>query len=401
MRILVADDDADIRTLLARRLTDWGHEPVLAEDGEQAWALVMDQGIQMVITDWIMPIVDGLELCRRIRSVPLEHYVYVLMLTARDRKADLIQGLDAGADDFLTKPFNRDELRVRLKAGERILRLEHDLAERNEKLSRAYEVIENDLEAAAQIQASLLPPNHSTLGDLDFHWIFMPSAFVAGDTLDYFALGPDHVGFYLLDVAGHGVPSAMLSVTLSRFLSPVTRLGRPFLTCLEEGGAQGQQTPSPARTVLDLNERFQATGDTVQYFTMVHGLLETRTGRGLLCQAGHPHPLLVPKDGPIQTLGRGGFPVGMLPQADYEDVAFTLGPGDRLFLYSDGVTEGADAHGREFSSERLMNILQESRDRKAQDLVSFIETALREHNGQAGFKDDVTLLCLERRERVT
>ena len=123
-----------MRRLLVRTLEEWGFEVVEAENGETAWQQFQNQPCQLVLTDWVMPEVDGLELIRRIRSSDYRRYVYILLLTALSEKRDLVIGMEAGADDFLVKPVDHNELRVRLREGERIIRLERELAEQNLQL---------------------------------------------------------------------------------------------------------------------------------------------------------------------------------------------------------------------------------------------------------------------------
>lgn len=127
MKVLIADDDPVSRKLLQNYLQKWGCEVTSAEDGAEAWSCFQRDEFPVVITDWMMPELDGLELIRRIRSGLHGSYVYLILLTAKGQKEDLVEGMDAGADDFLTKPFDRDELRVRLRAGERIVELEQQL----------------------------------------------------------------------------------------------------------------------------------------------------------------------------------------------------------------------------------------------------------------------------------
>ncbi len=129
MNILIADDDPVSRRLLQSYLQKWGYEVIAAQDGAEAWRLFEAGSFPMVITDWMMPELDGSGLLRRIRASQRPGYVYAILLTAKSQKEDLVEGMEAGADDFLTKPFDRDELRVRLRAGERIIRLEHHLRE--------------------------------------------------------------------------------------------------------------------------------------------------------------------------------------------------------------------------------------------------------------------------------
>jgi CheY-like chemotaxis protein len=124
VRILIADDDRTSTMLLGRTLEQWGFDVVLANDGATAWELIVgDKPPALAIVDWMMPGLDGLEICRRIRATPLRSPVYVILLTARTSRQDLVAGLDAGADDYLTKPFHPDELRARIRVGQRTLGL--------------------------------------------------------------------------------------------------------------------------------------------------------------------------------------------------------------------------------------------------------------------------------------
>src|SRR5215213_169765 len=169
MRILIAEDERITRTTLARYLQAWGHEVTAAEDGQQAWEAFDGAGVRatniaangtansaagfdIVITDWDMPRVSGVELVRRIRGAARDAYTYVIVLTSRSEKTDVVEGIEAGADDFVSKPFDRDELRVRLLAGERIVRLERALSQQNAVLRDANDRIRSGLRAAARVQ---------------------------------------------------------------------------------------------------------------------------------------------------------------------------------------------------------------------------------------------------------
>ncbi len=138
MNVLVADDDPVSRALLRHHLLRWGHEPLVVEDGERAWKLIQArQRALLAVLDWSMPGLDGLEVCRRTRALPADRAVYVLLLTARSSREDVLTGLKAGADDYLTKPFDPEELYVRLQVGERALCLQQSLADHVRQLEAA------------------------------------------------------------------------------------------------------------------------------------------------------------------------------------------------------------------------------------------------------------------------
>jgi len=224
---------------------------------------------------------------------------------------------------------------------------------------------------------------------------------VAGDSFNYFALDDRHLAFYHIDVSGHGIASAMLSFTVSRFLTP--EIGAICLRRSSEGG-KGASIPGipgyivpPHEVVAALNQRFLEKGDCTHYFTMVYGVLDVHTGSGQLCQAGHPHPMICDQQGEVRKLGAGGFPVGMLEQASYESVTFHLAPGERLHVYSDGITEcRAAADDEEFGSQRLQALLAREPGARLAESIEQLREGLLNWHGERPQDDDVSLLALAR-----
>ena len=393
MHILVTDDNLPSSMLLAKLLEKLGYDVSIAANGKEAWEILQTTSISFVITDWIMPVMDGLELCKKIRSTDFGHYVYTVILTSKEEKKEMIEGLEAGADDFIVKPFDKDELFVKIRTGERILQLEKSKEEQNRKLVDAYTTIKKDLEAAAKIQLSLLPKSDAIISGVEFDWLFMPAAFIAGDILNYFWLVDDYIGFYLLDVAGHGIPSALLSITLSRYLSPVDNQDSPLKKFLVI--PPYYEYTRPRDVVQDLNHRFQTDDDSMQYFTMIYGIINARTGKVKITQAGHPSPIHVMKNGHVSFIGSGGFPVGIFPEATYEEHELTLESGDRFILYSDGIIECPDKKGNIFTTEHFMEIIRRNSSSPLHNLIIDIEKSLSEWNGWKEFDDDISLLAFE------
>jgi two-component system cell cycle response regulator len=135
IRVLAAEDNPVFQSMLRSMLTKWGYDPIIARDGAEAWrVLAADDAPRLAILDWMMPSLDGVEICRRVRAAQREPYIYILLLTARTESQDLVEGMEAGADDYLTKPFVAHELRVRLRAGQRILDLQSELVAAREAL---------------------------------------------------------------------------------------------------------------------------------------------------------------------------------------------------------------------------------------------------------------------------
>ena len=162
--VLVVDDSRLQRRILASSLKKWGFEVVEAESGERAMEICTAELPDLVLSDWMMPGMSGLDFCRGFRALPHEGYGYFILLTSKSEKNEIAQGLDAGADDFLTKPVNSDELRARISAGARILGMQRELSEKNrlisdtlDQLQGAYDKIDKDLIQAKKIQESLVP----------------------------------------------------------------------------------------------------------------------------------------------------------------------------------------------------------------------------------------------------
>jgi sigma-B regulation protein RsbU (phosphoserine phosphatase) len=402
MRILIADDDEHMRLVLQRTLTSWDHSVIEASSGTEAWSILNGEKISVLITDWMMPDLDGPELCRKIRNHNFENYIYIILLTSRQSREDLIIGMDSGADDFMVKPFWRDELYVRLRAAERILKLENSLIERNNvllqintKLENAYMRIRNDLELAGNFQKLILPePKVLERERLAFDWIFIPSDFVAGDVFNYFHLDETHIGIYLLDVSGHGVASSMLSFQLNRQILPSAGIRSDILYDDTETGERNIN--SPARVAAILNSLHYKESDlNVKFITMIYGVIDTETNRASFVQAGHPPPILLSRSNEVRLIKTGGPAIGIFPDAQFTEVNVSLSRGDRIYLYSDGIIECRDRTGVEYSEERLISDLRERRGERLEDSLSSIsENLLVWLNGRP-FDDDISLLGIE------
>ncbi len=400
MRILVVDDDRINRAIITRHLEALNYEITVCPDGIAAWDILVSSDISLVISDWLMPRMDGIELCRKIRSTRLGRYIYTILVTSQDEQKDLVHGMDAGADDFLVKPVTRELLGACIRAGERILALEHRLERRNrrltesrDRLEKAYRTMKKDLAAAAKVQQSLIPAKSTIHPGVRFDWLFQPCTQVAGDIFNYFPMDENHLGFFLLDVSGHGIPAAMLSVMISKLLVPDSAQDNLLKRSLPEPPYY-RLTP-PDEVVRDLNRRFQSEGSFSRYFTMIYGIINRTTGRVSLCQAGHPHPFLIRKNGKAEIIGHSGFPVGILPDLEYASYEVLLQPHDRLILYSDGITGCLNPDHVEYGMDRLTRALSDNAANSLAASVNAVNRQLRKWNGPAAFSDDMTLLAVE------
>lgn len=349
----------------------------------------------MVISDWMMPKMDGLELLRRIRSSEKPGYVYTILLTARTEKEDLLAGMESGADDFIAKPFDKDELLARLKVGLRITDLERNLAQRNQELEKINERMRRDLQAAAKIQQSLLPTQLPECEKANFAWKYVPCDELAGDTLNLFHLDEDNIGLYLLDVSGHGVPAALLSVNLSRTINPNPE--QSDLLKEQIPGTPGYHLVSPEEVADRLNQRFPLESSTEQYFTIQYGQLNVKSCSLTFISAGHPPMIHVKADGSSQAIQVRSMPIGFMVGVGkvYKEQTLDLKEGERLYLYSDGIIEAMDPEREQYGVERLTEKLNNSRSLSLDESLDLISDEIDRWTVGLGCGDDFSLLALE------
>ena len=398
MRILIAEDERITRMTLARQLQAWGHEVAAAEDGQQAWerfAGAGDVGFDIVITDWEMPRVSGVELVHRIREATGSNYTYVILLTSRSDKADIVNGIEAGADDFVSKPFDREELRVRVLAGERIVRLERTLNRQNAELREANERIRSGLRAAARVQQSMLPRQNILTRHVRTAWKYVPTDELAGDAIGLNLIEERYLVGYVLDVSGHGVPAALLSVSAMHALEPEPA-EQSLMRDVKGVSADLGTVQRPARVASELNRRFRAGEHDGRYLTMVLCVIDTWNGRLHLASAGHPPPILIRAGETLAVPDVGGFPIALVDGAEYEDALIQLHPGDRLCLYSDGIIEQTDGADREqFGNIRLLQSLLSRSHLPAERLVTDVVGDLAAWAESSQFVDDVSIVVVE------
>ncbi|MDC0659291.1 SpoIIE family protein phosphatase [Leisingera sp. SS27] len=361
-RVLVVDDSRLQRRILVASLKKWGFEVVEADSGEAAMEICEQETPDLILSDWMMPGMNGLEFCRAFRARASEDYAYFILLTSKSEKNEVAEGLDAGADDFLTKPVSSDELRARISAGERILRMQRELSEKNRivsetlgELQRVYDAIDKDLIQARKIQESLVPELSREFGSSTVSLLLKPCGHIGGDLVGMFSPGVNRIGFYSIDVSGHGITSAMMTARLGGYLSSNyfdQNVG------MEKRFNRFYALRQPEEVASLLNARLIADTGIEEYFTMAYCIADLRSGGVKMVQAGHPHPLLLRKSGEMEFIGKGGVPVGLVPDIGYSQEEFTMERGDRLLLFSDGFTEARLEDGSMLEPEGLLDLVQ-------------------------------------------
>ncbi|KAA8609874.1 chemotaxis protein CheY [Salipiger aestuarii] len=400
-RVLVVDDSVVQLKILSAMLNRWGFEVWQAESAEAALELCETVVPDAVLSDWMMPGMDGLEFCRRFRKLRRDNYGYFILLTSKSEKGEIAAGLDAGADDFLTKPVNSDELRARINAGARILEMERKLTDTLAELRGACDAIDRDLRQARTIQEALVPRRFHDYGPARVSLLLKPCGHVGGDLVGFFSPNQFGLGVYSIDVSGHGITSALMTARVAGYL------GGDFPDqniALERRFEHLVAFCPPEEVARRLNARLSADPGVAEYLTMGYAVIDFATGSVKMVQAGHPPPLLIRANGEVEFMGCGGLPIGLLSDVEYDRIEFDMRPGDRLLIYSDGFSEarlksgqmldqgglaelvgqclvgqGADAQGTEFLDDLFWRLSQLARD--GVPLEDDISAALLEFEG--------------------
>ena len=384
--LLLVDDNEMNRDMLSRRLERRGFSVVLAKDGQQALDLIQAQRFDLVLLDVMMPGIDGLQVLKHVRATHSMKDLPIVMATAKDQSEDVVRALELGANDYVTKPLDFPVVLARIQT-------QLSLKRASEALQAAHARMKRDLEAAAQIQYSLMPSALPSGRVGKFAWKYQPCDELAGDILGVEQLDEKHVGLYVLDVSGHGVPSALLAVTLSRVLSH-TGEGSILTRPPQNGSRQPGLTP-PSEVAAHLNRRFPMNPETRQYFTLAYGILDADSREFVFTSAGHPGPVHLRQGEQPQVLTTCGFPIGWFPNVVYEESRITLEPGDRLILYSDGLVDAAGPQGEHFGKERLLKAIENERSTPLGKSLDVLLEVVKEWCGAGGLDDDVSILGIE------
>lgn len=386
------------RKIVSNALRKWGFAIFEAASGREALEICKSEDIDLVISDWVMPEMDGLEFCKAFRAMGRAQYGYFILLTSKAESSEIAHGLEVGADDFLTKPVSFGELRARLRAGERILHMQSELIAKNrmvsdtlEELQVLHDNLNKDLREARNLQQSLLKETFVDLGRASVSLLLQSCGHVGGDLVGQFPIDEDTVGLFSLDVSGHGVASALMTARLSSYLSSGMQ-GQNLAICDTENGFAAR---NPAETAALLNDILLEDLNTEQYFTMALAIVNLRSGLVRCVQAGHPHPIVQKANGDVRILGEGGIPIGLIPGAEFEAFDIQLDPGDRLLLYSDGITECENMGGQFLDEDGLVRILKSYAGTTGPELVADLVWEVQAFGGERDQVDDISALVFD------
>ncbi len=414
MSIIIVDDSKVNRLLLRRILEERGMKDLCeAGDVHELFALIGFEGagtqppacriIDLILMDVMMPEIDGIEATRRLKSSAEFHDVPIIMVTAAGEGELLERAFAAGAMDYLTKPIDALELAARVKSALalksemdmrkarelELLALQKQLVQSNQNLHNAMTQIQKDLEVAAQVQQRMLPAQGASYYGIQSNWRLLPCSRLGGDFLNLLPFSDRKTGFLLVDVAGHGVQAALLAFTLSHLLSRAGA-GGSLLT-----GRDGNPF-SPGQVLTRLNQRFCDDEQFGQYFTIVYGIFDVTEKTVSLSRAGHPPALHLFANGEVAWRTEGGPPIGMVEEIEFPEDHFSVSRGDRLFVYSDGITETAHQDtGKLLGETGMAEALKRSLSSPLSESLDDVVKVCSSWRGTREQADDMSILGLE------
>jgi sigma-B regulation protein RsbU (phosphoserine phosphatase) len=278
-------------------------------------------------------------------------------------------------------------------AKEKLTAWNSQLESLNKKLDELNNRMKQDLDAAARMQKSLLPNESLDAPEIEIAWDYTPCNELAGDFLNYAKLDENTIGLYVVDVCGHGPASALLAVAIGRVLSSVVS-ATSLLVRSDPFTGKRVITP-PATVVSELNKRFPMDSQGGLHFTILYGVLDIRTKSFRYSCAGHPQPVLLPRDQASSFAPGEGFAIGWVEDAEFDEYLLQLSSGDRLLLYSDGVPEAMDANLDQLTNERMLLELDSSRKLSPAEQVNHIRNVVNKWCEPKGPIDDVSILLVD------
>ena len=455
--VLIAEDSRIQAKILEQKLLDAGYHVRVAENGEVALDKIREQAPTLIISDIEMPHMNGYELCHSVKSDPTLKSIPVILLSTLSEPQDIIRGLQCGADNYVTKPYDPKYLisriesvlatpvaegdddqqmevsiagtRHQVKSGRQqvlnllistfenaveknkeLIRINEELTLAKQQLTQWNTELENlndqlesantrmsrDLDAAAKVQQSLLPTTVPDDPRVHFAWKYLPCDELAGDFLNFFALDEERIAAFVVDVSGHGVASSLLSVTIGRVLTP--NVSSSSLLVRQDNNQGKPHVTSAAEVANELNRRFPMEEQNHLYFTMAYGILDLKSLEFRYASAGHPPLVHVPRSQPPKALTTYGMAIGWMDDMEFDEHLVQLEPGDRLYLYSDGIPEAMDERANQFGEQQMLEMIELGKSQPLDASVALLSTAVERWCIKEGPKDDVSILGLEIRD---
>jgi sigma-B regulation protein RsbU (phosphoserine phosphatase) len=351
-------------------------------------------GPRLGVIDWLMPQLDGPDLCRRIRAKTDGAYRYIILLTSRDRHEDIVAGLEAGADDYLTKPFDRNELQARVRVGDRILDLETRLLKSlaDVKLGEQHvaEFHKREADLAARIQQLLLL-GHAPAGPFGecIAALTIPSQKIDGDFYDFLMQGDGAVDVIVGDVMGKGVPAALMGAAIkNQIVRAINQL---------QAVSANHQIPTPQQIVARVHDEVADEFISLERFaTLCYARFNFADEELTWVDCGHTKTLHLPSGSAVchELEGGDNMPLGFSIDETYLQVSVPFHSGDLFLFYSDGITEAQSPSGEFYGVDRLMRFVESGKWNGPEQLVKAVHDSVVSFAESNLFSDDLTCVAV-------
>ena len=381
-KILVVDDDAMSRRLLVRSLSGAGFHCHESADGMDALDILHRDLPSLLLLDFDMPGLNGAEVLERLRADrdPAIAQLPAIMLTGHGGEASEVRCLEAGADDFVTKPINQAVLRARIETQLRLRSMRSQLQQQNDELEAWRENLERDLAAARLTQQSLIPQKPPALPGWDVAAVYQPVIQVGGDIYGWLRMADGRTLFWIADATGHGASAALLT-TLAKLL-------------FQHGSVEHTQ---PAAIMRAVNNDFRSIFGARSFMTAMCVALDPETGRATVVGAGHPPLLVARKAGSTEAIASSAPPLGLVERSEFIEADVDLARGDAFLLYTDGVYGAEHPHQPRLTPTTLAEMLQPIAA-DAQTLLARVIARATTGNGDKPLPDDIAAIAVKRSE---
>jgi sigma-B regulation protein RsbU (phosphoserine phosphatase) len=376
--ILIVDDTPANLRLLSQMLAERGYQVRPVPDGPLALAATRAEPPDLILLDIRMPEMNGYEVCEHLKADAQTRDIPIIFISALDATQDKVKAFTAGGVDYVTKPFQFEEVLARVETHLALRKLQKQLQDANKKMAR-------ELALAGEVQTSFLPRELPDIPGWQLSVTLKPSRETSGDFYDVNLLPNGRLGILVADVVDKGAGAAL-------FMALSWILIRTYAT----------EYPTQPELVLSaVNRRILKDTDANQFVAVFYGILDPATGTLLYCNAGHCPPYLVSTQigEEVQKLTRTGVPLGILEDETWEQGVVQLAPGDVLVLYTDGITDAEDGKGTFFGQERLLGSVQANLGRSAQEMQDALMAEVHEFVGDAPQFDDIALMVVIRGSR--
>lgn len=380
-KILVVDDEPDLQMLILQRfrkqIKDNTYDFCFAENGEDALDMLKDRDdISLVLSDINMPKMDGLTFLTEAQKLNNPMFKTVIVSAYGDMD-NIRTAMNRGAFDFVTKPIDFSDLSTTIEKTLREIQLIYDGVQHKKTL----EAVQTDLETAARIQKKMLPQTFPPFPDrMEFgvYGEMHTAKQVGGDFFDFFLLDDHHLGFVIADVSGKGVPASLYMAVSRTMLKAIA-----------------SQIEDPSMCLSTVNSMLIPESDLTTFVTAFYGILDTRTGNVRYCNGGHNLPYIIRNNGTVEEIeNTNGLLLGKIEPIEFQTKEFTLSPGEKIMMFTDGVTEATDQNGDMYEEPRLEAFLAKHADDDLHKLVRSLIVDVLKFMGKADQSDDITVLAV-------